>query len=90
MGLAAGYLDASLQMRGSLTQPIVGGSVRLSRGVAMLVPQATAEVKEAPEPAPKEGDLVQKAFTVLTRKDGLAKQLSRPQVPYLPFSKSPG
>ncbi len=32
-------LDASLKLDRSLTQPIVGGDVRLSRGTAFLMPQ---------------------------------------------------
>ena len=35
----AGMLDASLKLDRSLTQPIVGGDVRLSRGTAFLMPQ---------------------------------------------------
>ena len=34
----AGYLDAGLKLQNSLTAPAIGGDVRLSRGVASLMP----------------------------------------------------
>ena len=68
-----------MQVRNSLAQPVLGGDVRLSRGTAVLAPQGGLEVERAP-PGQKEDDLVQKAFTVLSRKEGLAKQLAKPQV----------
>jgi len=83
MRMIAGHLDASLRVMNSLARPVVGGDVRLSRGTAMLAPHGQVGVGEADRgarPPSKEGDLVQRAFTVLTRKDGLAKQLAKPQV----------
>lgn len=71
-------MDASLKVRNSLAAPVLGGEVRLSRGTALLVPQGPMDLERVAEAAP-EDDLVQKAFTVLTRKDGAAKQLARPQ-----------
>ncbi len=35
----AGYFDAGLTVQNSLLRPQVGGSLCLSRGVAMLIPQ---------------------------------------------------
>ena len=86
----AGYLDASLKLLNSLTAPSIGGDVRISRGVASLMPgapqapgssgggssQAGGELPEMRARA-REHDLVLKAFKVLTRKDALARQLSR-------------
>ena len=80
-----GHLDASLRMRNSLAQPVVGGDVRLSKGTAMLVPQgAGAESGRALE-VRKEDDLVQKAFGVLTQKEGLAEQAGELQVSHGQF-----
>jgi hypothetical protein len=36
----AGYLDAEVNVERSLLRPVVGGSVRVSRGAAFLFPQA--------------------------------------------------
>ena len=70
-----------MQVRNSLAQPVLGGDVRLSRGTAVLAPQGGLEAERAPPgQSQKEDDLVQKAFTVLSRKEGLAKQLAKPQV----------
>lgn len=66
-------------MRNSLTSPVLGGDVRLSRGALMLTPQGTADVEKPGEPQ-KEDDLVQKAFATLSRKEGIAKQLAKPKV----------
>lgn len=52
--------------------------MRLSRGTAQMVPQGSLDL-EGPAKAGQEEDLVQKAFTVLTRKDGIAKQLTKRQ-----------
>ena len=88
--MCAGYLDAGLKLLNSLTAPSIGGDVRISRGVASLMPggpsapgsssggssQMTGELGEM-RARSRENDLVLKAFTVLTRKDALARQLSR-------------
>ena len=90
--MLAGYLDAGLKLLNSLTAPSIGGDVRISRGVASLMPggpsapgngsgsgssgQPGHELSEMRARA-RENDLVLKAFTVLTRKDALARQLSR-------------
>ena len=95
LGIAlAGYLDAGLKLHNSLTAPLIGGDVRISRGVASLLPGGPSapgsgggsgsgsaqpgggELGEMRARA-RENDLVLKAFTVLTRKDALARQLSR-------------
>ena len=89
----AGYLDAGLKLLNSLTAPSISGDVRISRGVASLMPggpsapgsgsggsgasaQPGNELAEMRARA-RENDLVLKAFTVLTRKDALARQISR-------------
>lgn len=91
-GSRAGYLDAGLKLQNSLTAPAVGGDVRLSRGVASLMPGgpsppgSSGSSSGAGQPSSgaasdggraRETDLVFKAFTVLTGKDALARQLSR-------------
>ncbi len=96
----AGYLDAGLKLQNSLTAPAVGGDVRLSRGVASLMPGgpsppggsgggsngASSSGSSGQQSGlgalldggrARETDLVFKAFTVLTGKDALARQLSR-------------
>ena len=45
----------------------------------MLVPQGGALDSEKPAEPAQEDDLVQKAFTVLNRKDVIARQLAKPQ-----------
>ena len=77
--MLAGNLDASLRVRHSLGAPILGGDVRLSRGTALLTPQGAADMDKSAL-AQKQDDFVQKAFAVLSRKDGIAKQLAKPQV----------
>lgn len=75
-----GHLDASLRLRNSLFQPVLGGDVRLSKGTAMLVPQGAGADSGRTLEARKEDDLVQKAFGVLTQKQGLQEQPEEPQV----------
>ena len=66
-----------------------GGDVRVSRATAMLVSQGQGAVGEGsgqearPFNTSKEADLVQHAFTVLTRKDRRVKQQSTPLVSQL-------
>ncbi|CAL8466123.1 g5659 [Coccomyxa elongata] len=91
-----GYLDAGLKLQNSLTAPAIGGDVRLSRGVASLLPGGPSPPNSSGGGAASSGtgqqsgigalldsgraretDLVFKAFTVLTGKDALARQLSR-------------
>ena len=81
-------LDASLKVDRSLTQPILGGDVRLSRGTAFLLPQgggpgngsgASERAGEA-DRAEAEANIVSKAFTALTARKGtstLSRSLSR-------------
>lgn len=72
-------MDASLRVRNSLTQPVVGGDVRLSRGTATLAPQAgPTDSDRASEPA-RDGDLFARAFTALSRQDAAAA-IRLPQV----------
>ncbi len=89
-------MDAGLKLQNSLTAPAVGGDVRLSRGVASLLPGGPSPPNSSGGGAASSGtsqqsglgalldggraretDLVFKAFTVLTGKDALARQLSR-------------
>ena len=81
-------LDASLKVDRSLTQPILGGDVRLSRGAAFLLPQGggpgnsggASERAGAADRADAEANLVSKAFTALTARKGtstLSRSLSR-------------
>ncbi len=82
-------LDASLKVDRSLTQPILGGDVRLSRGNAFLLPQgggpgnggaASERAGAADRAADAEANLVSKAFTALTARKGtstLSRSLSR-------------
>ena len=82
--VAAGNVDAHLQLRGNLQHPQVGGNIRFSRGTASLNPQASA-----PGPSGSAGtdsqvaepDIVSKAFKALAaHNDGLARQLDRLEV----------
>lgn len=92
MCIVTGYLDASLKLDRSLTQPIVGGDMRFSRGTAFLFPQggqaerSTVAGGGAALSGGERGrtvlnsSMVSKAFTALTaRKDGgsLSRSLSR-------------
>ena len=86
---ATGMLDASLKVDRSLTQPILGGDVRLSRGTAFLLPQGggpgnggggASERADAADRADAEASIVSKAFTALTARKGtstLSRSLSR-------------
>lgn len=86
---SAGYLDAALKLDRSLTQPIVSGEMRFSRGTAFLSPQggqADRAGASGAQGASERGrtvldsSVVSKAFTALTaRKDGssLSRSLSR-------------
>lgn len=90
--LFTGYLDAALKLDRSLTQPIVGGDMRFSRGTAFLFPQGgqaersnggsggTALSGGERGSTMLNSSMVSKAFTALTaRKDGgsLSRSLSR-------------
>lgn len=85
--LYTGQVDALLTARDSVERPIIGGSMRFSRGSLFLNPQAPDD-SGAPEsfedmtstssqkPAQSLGPSVSKVFTLLTKGDsGLATQL---------------
>ena len=84
--LYTGQVDALLTARDSVERPIIGGSMRFSRGSLFLNPQAQDD-NGAPEsfedmtstsqkPAELVGPSVTKVFTLLTKGDsGLATQL---------------
>ncbi|KAK9804274.1 hypothetical protein WJX72_004315 [[Myrmecia] bisecta] len=76
--LYTGHIDASLHVSRSLLQPVVGGGMRLSRGVAYLsAPPASTQPLPAERSASRDTDIVTKAFTALTsRNDALARQLT--------------
>ena len=76
----AGCVDASLKLAHALGAPAVSGDLRLSRGTAYLMQQSgtsSTSITQATPQADRDADLVLKAFSVLARKDGFARQLSR-------------
>ena len=81
-----GQLDALVTVRDSVERPVVGGSVRFSRGAVYLIPQgqevgSTSSSSGLPStsgmaPAAPPGPSVAKVFDLLTRREsGLAARL---------------
>jgi len=73
----AGLFDASLKVRHSVAEPVVGGSVRLSRGVALLQPQAPPAPDGGAAATAREARRLLPAFSALARRDSLSRSLSR-------------
>lgn len=72
-----GLFDASLKVRHSVVEPVVGGNVRFSRGVALLQPQAPPASDGAASDTASEARRLLPAFSALARGDGLTRSLSR-------------
>ncbi|KAK9840821.1 hypothetical protein WJX81_007219 [Elliptochloris bilobata] len=72
-----GLFDASLKVRHSVMEPVVGGNMRFSRGVASLQPQAPPEPDGGAADTASEARHLLPAFSALARSDGLSRSLSR-------------